>query len=121
LISRRSLLSGLAALVAACSIAAGQAGATTAPEQTFFIHVNLTNSKIVLPIPHVQVGTLVVFVVKNTSSHARNITVGTYKSRVLQPGRQLQFELSFPVPWAFDIRSTGKNVPTLTAKFVCSF
>lgn len=69
----------------------------------------------------VSVGTLVVFIVHNRSSRSRKIVVGSYKSSRLAPGKRIQFELSFPAPWTFQVRSVGDHLPTLRAKFVCSF
>ena len=111
-------VAGVAILAA---IVSAQAVATTEPAQTDFDKVLLTDHAIILPVAKVDVGTLVVFVVKNNSSHPRSVVVGSYKSKILAPGKQIQFELSFPVPWTFNIRSLGKHLPTLTAKFVCTF
>jgi hypothetical protein len=115
-------------VLAACLAVAGLAAfapfaaqATTEPSETYFDHVALTDHGITMSLKKVAVGTLVVFVVRNTSSHPRKIVVGSYRSGLLKPGKQIQFELSFPVPWAFKIRSTGSHLPTLTAKFTCSF
>jgi hypothetical protein len=108
-------------MVTAASLASLGARATTEPASTFFDHITLTDKRISLSLKKVDVGTLVVFIVRNKSSHPRRIVVGSYKSGVLLPGKQIQFELSFPVPWAFNIRSSGKRLPTLTTKFVCSF
>jgi hypothetical protein len=108
-------------LVAAASITASQAAATTEPTAAFFEHISLTDHKIVLDHSRVDVGTLVIFIVKNNGRHARKITVGSYKSGYLQPGTSLRFELSFPVPWSFKIVSVGHGVPRLFAPFVCTF
>ncbi len=119
--ARARLIGFLAGLVIVAAIASAQASATTEPAQTDFDRIVLTDDAIVLPVSKVDVGTLVVFLVKNKSSHPRSVIVGSYKSKVLKPGKQIQFELSFPVPWTFNIRSLGKHLPTLTAKFVCTF
>jgi hypothetical protein len=111
----------VAAMVAVASIAPLPASATTEPAATFFDHVAVTDKGITLSLKKVDVGVLVVFIVRNQSSHPRRVVVGSYKSGVLPPGKQIEFELSFPVPWAFKIRSSGNHLPTLTAKFVCSF
>ncbi len=119
--ARARVVGFLAGLVILAAIVSAQASATTEPAQTDFDKIVLTDDAIVLPVSKVDVGTLVVFLVKNKSSHPRSVIVGSYKSKVLKPGKQIEFELSFPVPWTFNIRSLGKHVPTLTAKFVCTF
>jgi hypothetical protein len=106
--------------LSACVLSAPIA-ATTEPEETVFDRITLTNQRVVLSHAQVDVSALVVFTVRNASSHPRRIVVGSYRSAVLPAGKQIEFELSFPVPWTFEIRSTGKHVPTLTARFVCSF
>jgi plastocyanin len=111
----------LAGLVLIAVTAAAQARATTEPAQTDYDKIRITDHAIIMPVTKVSVGTLVVFVVKNVSSHPRSVVVGSYKSKTLAPGTQVEFELSFPVPWTFNVRSSGKHVPTLTAKFVCTF
>lgn len=114
-----------AAVVAAIALGgcllSAPVAATTEPEETVFDHITLTDRSVVLSRARVDVSALVVFTVRNTSSHPRSVIVGAYKSPVLAPGRQVEFELSFPVPWTFEIRSIGKHLPTLTARFVCSF
>jgi hypothetical protein len=105
----------------ALTIVVARAGATTEPASTYFDRVTITDKAIRMTRRKVDVGTLVVFIVRNSSSHPRRIVVGSYRSGALAPEKQIQFELSFPVPWTFNIRSVGKNVPTLTAKFVCTF
>jgi hypothetical protein len=110
----------LATIVVVLAVAAVPAGATTEPASTYFDRITLTDKTIHLTRRKVDVGTLVVFIVRNSSSRPRKIVVGSYKSSTLAPGKRIQFELSFPVPWTFRIRSVGEHLPTLTAKFVCS-
>ena len=55
----------LVGLVILTAIASGQAAATTEPAQTDFDKIVLTDNAIVLPVSKVDVGTLVVFLVKN--------------------------------------------------------
>jgi hypothetical protein len=115
---RPALVGGLIALAI---VAVSPARATTEPASTYFNRITLTDRTIQMTRRKVDVGTLVVFIVRNSSSRPRRIVVGSYKSSTLPPGKRIQFELSFPVPWTFQIRSAGKNLPTLTAKFICSF
>jgi hypothetical protein len=111
----------LAAVLVALALAAVPAGATTEPASTYFDRITLTDKAMHMTLRKIDVGTLVVFIVHNRSSRPRRIVVGSYKSSRLAPGKRIQFELSFPAPWTFRIRSVGDNLPTLTAKFVCSF
>ncbi|SRR5579884_2343193 len=111
----------LVAVVVSGVIAASPipASATTAPESTYFVRVTLTDRNMRLTRTRVAVGTLVVFIVRNEASRPRTIVVGSYRSG-LPPRKQIEFELSFPVPWRFQIRSTGSHLPTLHARFVCA-
>ncbi len=123
---RRTVSTRIAAVAAAAGcaalVAATQAAATTEPTATFFDHIALKDNRIVVAHAKVDVGSLVVFIVRNDSKQRRNIVVGSYKSGFLAPGKSTQFELSFPVPWSFRIVSKARPHPgTLTTKFVCTF
>jgi hypothetical protein len=113
----------MAASVVAATLSASKAVATTLPETTYFFNVTLTDEKLIItPRTRVRPGSLVVFTVRNKSSHSRNLVFGNYKTRFIGPGKQKEFELNFLVPWSFVGTSTEVDGGhKLAAKFVCTW
>jgi len=114
----------LAAMLAtAVAFTAPRAAATTQPETTYWISITLTDSKILLtPKRTVAPGSLVVFSVQNRSAHARNLVFGSDKTGFLAPGKKLQFELNFLLPWTISAVSVDRGgTHRLTVRFVCTY
>jgi hypothetical protein len=119
----RSLLLVATASAMALTLTTARARATTQPETTYWISITLTDSKIVLnPNRTVKPGSLVVFNVQNRSGHARNLLFGADKTGFLAPGKKVQFELNFLLPWRITAVSVDRGgIHRLTATFVCTY
>ena len=113
----------VAASVAATTLAASKAVATTLPETTYFFNVTLTDNKVIIsPRTRVRPGSLVVFTVLNKASHSRNLLFGNYKTGFVRPGGKKEFELNVLVPWSFlSISTESDGAHKLAARFVCSW
>ncbi len=111
------------ALVTAVALTTARAVATTEPETTYWESITLTDSKILLtPKRTVPPGSLVVFSVQNRSAHARNLVFGSDKTGFIAPGRKLQFELNFLLPWKISAVSVDRGgTHRLTVTFVCTY
>lgn len=119
----RSLLVVALASAIAVGLTTAPALATTQPENTYWISITLTDNKIILnPKRTVRPGSLVVFNVRNRSRDTRNLVFGSDKTGFIAPGRKLQFELNFLLPWTITAVSVVQGgTHRLTATFVCTY
>jgi hypothetical protein len=121
--TRVTLAMVLAAGLATAALGASSAVATTLPQTTYFYKITLTDHDVVIaPRKSVKPGSLIVFTVRNASSHARNLVFGSYKTGFIRPGKRKEFELNFLVPWSFETFSAEQGgAHKVSGRFICSW